>query len=286
MRHSRAWALGFGFGGWGFLVSCGSSPPAASDDILRVTVSASPANLDPRIGTDLGSQRTHQLVFDQLLVINDQRRVVAEPPALAMAIEHPDPLTYIVQVRPGVRFHDGRELTARDVVYTFRSFLNPDFVSPRKGAYRQLASVRALDIYRVEFTLSEPFGSFPMQLVMQVVPAESGDSLRTFPIGTGPYRFVRYLVDEQVELSAFEGYWDGLPQNAGVMLRIIPDDTMRELELRKGSADLSINDANVAVARPNIDGVRLTPQASFATLKDVRKRQPYGAAFTGPSDRP
>ena len=43
---------------------------------------------------------------------------------------------------------------------------------------------------------------------------------------------------------------------------------------------------NVAVARPNIDGVRLTPQASFVTLKDVRKRQPYGAALSGPSDRP
>ena len=75
-----------------------------------------------------------------------------------------------------MRFHDGRELTSKDVVYTFRSFLDPGFVSARKGAYRQLASVTALDDYRVEFKLTEPFGSFRIQLVMPVVPADSGGS--------------------------------------------------------------------------------------------------------------
>ena len=66
-------------------------------------------------------------------------------------------------------------------------------------------SVTALDDYRVEFKLKEPFGSFPIQLVMPVVPAGGGDSLRTYPIGTGPYRFVSYAVDEQVEFGAFMG---------------------------------------------------------------------------------
>ncbi len=247
--HGQRWALSLAPWALGLVVAaCGSGGGAPPSDVLSVIISAAPANFDPRIGTDAGSQRVHQLVYDQLLTINDQLRVVAEPPALALRLENPDPLTYIVQLRPGVRFHDGRELTARDVVYTFGSFLDPEFTSPRKGAYRQLAGVRALDDYRVEFTLNEPFGSFPIQLVMQVVPADSGESLRTFPIGTGPYRFARYAVDEQVELSAFEGYWDGLPQNAGITLRIIPDDTMRGLELRKGSADLTINDVPPDIA--------------------------------------
>jgi peptide/nickel transport system substrate-binding protein len=277
--------LGFGIWVLGFAVGCGSSEPV-SDDILRVVIAASPANFDPRIGTDAASRHIHQLVYDELLTIDDQQRVVAGPPALATRLDNPDPLTYIVQLRPGVRFHDGRELTARDVVYTFSSFLDPEVVSPRKAAFRQMASVRALDDYRVEFELTEPSRSFPIQLAMQVVPADSGESLRSFPIGTGPYRFVRYAMDDEVELSAFEGYWDGLPQNAGITLRIVPDDTTRGRELRLGSADLVINETNVAVAVPNIDGVRLTPEASFATLKDVRKRQPYGAALSGPSDRP
>ena len=89
---------------------------------------------------------------------------------------------------------------------------------------------------------SEPFAAFPMQLVMSVVPADAGAALRTFPIGTGPYRFVRHQVDDQVVLSAFEGYFDGLPQNAGIVLKVIPDETMRGLELRKGTVDLVVND--------------------------------------------
>ncbi len=256
--------------------ACGSSGSAPAPDVISVIIRSAPTNFDPRIGTDEGSQRVHQLVYDQLLAINDQLRVVAEPPALAQRLETPDPLTYIVQLRTGVRFHDGRELTARDVVYTFGSFLDPAFISPRKGAYRQLASVRALDDYRVEFKLKEPFGSFPIQLVMQIIPADSGDSLRAFPIGTGPYRFARYAVDEQVELSAFEGYWDGLPQNAGITLRIIPDDTMRGLELRKGSADMTINDVPPDIAyQLEKDGLRLTKaQGVDYTYMGLNMRDP------------
>ena len=224
---------------------CAPSQPATDPSYITVAVRASPANLDPRVGTDESSARVHQLVYSQLMTIDEQLRVV---PGLAARLDNPDPLTYIAHLRSGVTFHDGHALTARDVVYTFQSFLDPDFVSARKGAYRMLASVRALDAYQVEFKLKEPFGSFPIQLVMQVVPDGAGESLRAFPIGTGPYRFVRYSVDEEVVLSAFEGYWDGLPQNAGVVLKIVPDETMRGLELRKGTIDLTVNDVSPDIA--------------------------------------
>jgi peptide/nickel transport system substrate-binding protein len=290
--------LSLGFGSWalGVVVAavlafgCGGSQPP-HDDILRVIIRAAPVHFDPRIGTDEQSQRVHQLVYDHLLVIDDQLRVVAGPPGLAERLDNPDALTYIVHLRRGVKFHDGRDLTARDVVYTFGSFLDPDFVSARKGAYRQMKSVRALDDYTVEFKLSEPFGSFPIQLVLHVVPEGSGDSLRTFPIGTGPYRFVRYLVDEQVELTAFEGYWDGLPQNAGVTLRIVPDDTMRGLELRKGSADVTVNDVPPDIAyQLEKDGLKITqaPGVDYTyiglnmrdpVLQDKRVRHAIGYAI-------
>ena len=227
------------------LTGCSPASPVSDADVIKVIVRASPTTFDPRVGTDEGSQRVHQLIYSQLMTVGPDLRVA---PGLASRLDNPDPLTYIAHLRSGVKFHDGHELTAKDVVYTFNSFLDPGFVSARKGAYGMLQSVTALDDYRVEFKLKEPFGSFPIQLVMQIVPDGAGDSLRSFPIGTGPYRFVRYVVDEQVELSAFEGYWDGLPQNAGVVLRIVPDDTMRGLELRKGSADITVNDIQPDVA--------------------------------------
>ncbi len=268
--------------------ACGRTETTADADILKVVIRASPTSFDPRVGTDEQSQRIHQLVFSQLMTVDSELRVA---PGLAARLDNPDPLTYVAYLRSGVKFHDGHELTAADVVYTFRSFLDPDVVSARRGAYRMLESVRALDDYRVEFKLKEPFGSFPIQLVMQVVPDGSGESLRSFPIGTGPYRFVRYLVDEQVELSAFEGYWDGLPQNAGVVLRIIPDDTMRGLELRKGSADLAVNDIPPDIAyQLQKDGLTIVQSEGVdyayvglnmrdAVLSDKRVRHAIGYAI-------
>ena len=99
-------------------------------------------------------------------------------PDLATRFEHPDPLTYIVAVRPGVRFHDGRELTSADVAFTYRRFLDPAFVSGRKGAYKMIRAVEVVDRYTVRFTLNAPQGSFPINLVMGIVP--EGTNSHTF----------------------------------------------------------------------------------------------------------
>ncbi len=262
----------------------------ADPRVVIVGVRSAPNSLDPRQANDEASARVAQLVFSSLMDIGPDLRV---RPVLAARLDNPDPLTYVAHLRHGVRFHDGHELTARDVVYTFGAFLDPAFVSPYKGAYRVLESVTALDDHTVRFRLKEPFSAFPIQLVTPpVVPADSGDSLRTFPIGTGPYRFVRYAVDDQVVLSAFEGYWDGLPNNPGVILKIVPDDTMRGLELRKGSVDLVVNDlppdivhqldadGRVQVARaPGLDFSYLGFNMRDPLLQDRRVRHAIGHAI-------
>jgi len=221
------------------LAGCGGSP-ARDRTVIVVAVRTPPNNFDPRQGNDETSQRVGQLVFSSLMDVGPDLRVV---PRLATRLDNPDPLTYVAHLRRGVKFHDGHELTAKDVVYTYASFLDPSYISPFKGAFRVLQSVRALDDYTVEFRLKEPFAAFPAQLagVPPIVPEGSGDSMRTFPIGTGPYRFVS-AQEDVVTLAAFEGYFDGRPNNAGIVLKVVPDDTMRGLELRKGSVDVVVND--------------------------------------------
>jgi peptide/nickel transport system substrate-binding protein len=220
--------------------ACSDRGAPHDPQVITVAIRSGPTTLDPRQGNDESSQRVSRLVFSSLMEWGDDLRV---RPGLATRLDHPDPLTYIARLRRGVMFHDGHELTSRDVVYTFSAFLDPAFVSPIKGAYKLLEAVTALDDYSVQFRLEEPFAAFPIQLVLPpIVPADSGDDMRTFPIGTGPYRFVRYDVDDKVVLSAFEGYWDGLPNNAGIVMKVIPDDTMRGLDLRKRATDLVVND--------------------------------------------
>ena len=217
-------------------VACSQRRPEG--DAIVVGMANPVINLDPRVGADEASQKAHQLLFNTLVRIDDNLRIV---PELAESLEQPDPLTYIARLRQGVLFHNGRELTSADVVYTFRSFLDPNFRG-RSGAYRLLAAVNPVDRYTVKFTLKEPFGSFPINLVMGIVQDGSGTANARQPIGTGPYKLAQFVADDRLALSAFDAYFAGRPKNDEVVLKVIPDDTMRGLELRKGSIDLVVND--------------------------------------------
>jgi peptide/nickel transport system substrate-binding protein len=213
--------------------------PTANPNVLVVGVTSGPNNLDPRIGTDDVSGKTAQLIFNNLMTLDERLRVA---PDLAERLENPDPTTYIVTLKKGVKFHDGHELTSADVVYTFQSLLDPAFVSPRKGAFRMVNTIDARDRYTVVFTLKEPFGSFPVNLVIPIVPDGAGPNFREHPVGTGPYKFVGYATDDRLELARFDEYFGGAPRNDGLVLRIVPDDIMRGLELRKGTMDVVVND--------------------------------------------
>ncbi|MBA3298029.1 MAG: ABC transporter substrate-binding protein, partial [Acidobacteria bacterium] len=195
-------------------------------------------DLDPRVATDEASQKAHQLLYSTLVRIDGSLKIV---PELAESLEQPDAVTYVARLRRGVRFHNGRELTARDVLYTFRSLIDPKFRG-RTAAYRLLGAVDAVDDYTVRFTLKEPYASFPINFVMGIVQDGSGASNARQPVGTGPYTLTSFVADDRIVLSPFEDHFRGRPKNNGLVLKVIPDDTMRGLELRKGAVDVIVND--------------------------------------------
>ena len=218
------------------LSACSSQPTDPNYIVVGMTNSA--INLDSRVGTDEASQKAHQLIYNSLVRIDASLRVV---PELAEALESPDPLTYVARLRRGVKFHNGRELTAEDVAYTFRSLIDPKFIG-RTNAYRGVAAVDIVDPYTVAFRLKTPFASFPVNLVMGIVQAGSGTANAQTPIGTGPYKLVSYRPDDRIVLARFDEYFNGPAKNPGLVLKVVPDDTMRGLELRKGTVDLVVND--------------------------------------------
>jgi peptide/nickel transport system substrate-binding protein len=219
--------------------ACARTAPPSDDRIVVGTVNA-PTTLDPLVGLDESSQRIHQLLFSSLLTIADDLRIV---PDLAVRFETTDAQTYIAAIPPGVHFHDGREMTSTDVAYTFRRFLDPAFVSGKKGAFRDLRSVEIVDRYTVAFHLKAPSGAFPASLTnLGIVPDGTGPEAARAPIGSGPYRLREFVPDDHVTLDAFQDYYRGAPANTGLVVKVVPDDTMRGLELRKGDVDLVVND--------------------------------------------
>ena len=259
-------------------------------DIIVVAVQSAPNNLDPRVGTDAVSQNIHQVLFNGVMKIDEHLKIV---PDLAERLENPEPTVYVATLRKGVRFHDGHELTSADVVYTYRSIYDPTLINPYRGAYRALDRVEARDRYTVVFTLKEPFGSFPVNLVVpQIVPDGAPHDFSAHPIGTGPYRFVRSVADDRVDVAPFPDYFEGVPRNKGLSFKVIPDSIMTGLELRRGTADLVVNDPDPDIVHqleqdPRLK-VKTSPGADFQyvgmnlrdpILKDVRVRRALSYAI-------
>jgi peptide/nickel transport system substrate-binding protein len=157
----------------------------AGRNVIVVAVRTPPNNLDPRQANDETSQRVGQLIFSSLMDVGPDLRAV---PRLALRLDNPDPLTYVAHLRRGVKFHDGHEMTSKDVVYTYAAFLDPGYISPFKGAFRVLESVRAIDDYTVEFRLKEPFGAFRRSSpgVPPIVPAGPATRCGPSPSEPGP----------------------------------------------------------------------------------------------------
>ena len=122
------------------LISCTQAPPEPG--VITVAVYTAPNNLDPRYGTDSVSSRAHQLIFNNLVNLDDKMLVT---PGLASSWETSDYRTYRFNLRQDVRFHDGHELTAKDVVYTYKNILDPKSASPWRGAFQLVESVTAID---------------------------------------------------------------------------------------------------------------------------------------------
>jgi peptide/nickel transport system substrate-binding protein len=270
------------------LISVSCSQPPADPGVITIAIPVSPNSLDPRYGTDENSARAHELLFNDLLRWDEQTRLA---PGLAESWDTTDYKTYRIKLRHGVPFHDGHEMTSADVVYTFTSMLDPAMASPWRGAFRDLQTVVAVDRYTVDFILTQPSGSFLPNLVFKIVPAGAGRDLRNHPVGTGPYEYVSYAVDDRLQMRAFRDYFDGLPRNTGLVMKVVPDDIMRGLELRKHTADLIVNDlVPDMVYQLEKEGLRLTkaPGVDYQyigfnfrdpVLKDVRVRHAIGHAI-------
>ncbi|MFZ5918660.1 MAG: ABC transporter substrate-binding protein [Chloroflexota bacterium] len=257
---------------------------APERDVIIVALSSAPDTLDPADHRNRQSETVIRNMFDGLVTRDSTSGVHLE---LAEAMNWLDDTTLEVKLRQGVKFHDGVEMTADDVVFTFERIIQENKIeypeahtSPRKGLIAPLESIEKTDDYTVVMRFSAAWPP-AMQMIVhqQIVPKHYLEEVGTegfvaHPIGTGPFKFVSAEGLEEIVLERFDDYYGGAPDLAPVgsacvrqvVFRVIPEASTRVAALLAGEVDI----------------IQAVPAGLVDTLAQTPGIQVKGAAGTQP----
>ncbi|MFI6484683.1 ABC transporter substrate-binding protein [Nonomuraea sp. NPDC050663] len=217
----------------GLAAAC-QAPTGPAEDAFVIGLSSEFENLSPVLGfaADGGA-----LMFDGLM---RRKPDLTLEPSLADAapVTAPDGKTVTFTLREGVTFHDGRALSAEDVVATYRSVLDPKTNSPISGDFAAVESVAAKDRRTVEFRLKYPYAPFVQRTTLGIVPGGVTDPAK--PVGTGPYSFVSWTPGDKITLKSNDSYFGGAPSIKRVVLAFAEDDNVRATRLEAGEFDATV----------------------------------------------
>lgn len=255
------------------LVSC--APSDRLDGYVYLRLSANPTTLDPALIVDVQGATVAAKLYNGLVRLHDSLEV---SPDIAERWEiSGDGTTYRFFLRRGVMFRNGREVSARDVKYSFERLLNPKTRSPntwlfdkvegasefRQGRAGEVAGFRVLGDHLFEVRLKRPFSPFLRILTMSgayIVSQEDveryGADFSSNPQGTGPYILKEWLPHRSLVLERRNGYFGGRAQVAGIVYRIIPEDLTAITEFELGNLDILSLPAS-SYGRYRNDGMRL-----------------------------
>jgi len=232
------------------LSACGE-PQARANDV-RLGIALEPPNLDPTSGAAAATDEiVYANVFEGLTRVRGPREVL---PALAERWDvSPDRLTYTFHLHPGAHFHDGTTFDASDVKYSLDRARAADSTNAQKGLFEPIASVDVVDPLTVKVTLSRPAGDFLFNMGWGdavIVAPESAATNAVKPIGTGPFRFSRWLRGTQIELVRNPDYWGPPARLDAATFVVISDPAAAYAALLAGDTRRF----------PNFPAVELLPQ--------------------------
>lgn len=215
-----------------------SAPKAGG--ILYIGQDFGPQSLDPHKNIAWASINIYESIYNGLLKWNNGETELIPDLATSWEISE-DGLVYTFKIRQGVKFHNGREMTVEDVKFSLDRLRDPA-VSVYAANYNAVESVDIVDDETIRITLSRPFGTLLLFLTDRyaIVPQEAVDSLETNPVGTGPFKFDEYVLDQYVRLVKNPDYYEeGYPLLDGVEFKILGDEASKESAIRARSVDMT-----------------------------------------------
>ena len=217
---------------------------AAPKDAVVIAQGIDATTLDPHLRWDTAAINILMNIYDFLLVRSPDLKI---QPLLASSYKIVNETTWELNLRQGVKFHNGEDFNAAAVKFSLERLADPKN-KLQQTALQIIERVNIINEYRVHVITKKPFPYLDAQLtnVGAVIPPkyfqEKGLShFSLHPVGTGPYRLVRWAKDDQLEVEANLGYWRGVPRIKRAVFRPIPEDTSRVAGLQTQELDVIVN---------------------------------------------
>lgn len=221
-------------------VSADFEPPR--DETVILTFASDITTLDPHDHILRLGIITMYHLFDNLVVRNLETKQIV--PHLATSWKVIDEVTWDFTLRKDVTFHNGEPFTAHTVKFNYDRILNPDNNLPQRGNHKEIKSVEVLDDYTVRFKTHNPYPIMlermqNFQMLPEKYVKEKGNAwIAEHPVGTGPYKFVRWLKGRELLFERNENYWGPKPAFKYAKIRVVPETATQIAELLSGGVDI------------------------------------------------
>jgi peptide/nickel transport system substrate-binding protein len=254
-----------------------AAPAASAEQTLVVGVAGFPDTL--KTGWSSFTALTLTIQTNDLFINLDDK---GQPePALALRWEAVNPTTWRFFLRRGVKFHDGVEFTSADVKHTIDYVLKPETKYGTASRIGLVSEVVPIDKYTVDIKTREPFPTLLVGLSniaiepKHVFDAGGPEAMLRHPIGTGPFKFQRWLPADRYELVANPDYWGGKPKVDRLVFRQIPEGSTRVASLLAGEThiieEIPVDLISRVRGSRNADIASVATSGSLVLTFDTRK---------------
>ena len=250
------------------------SASAAPQGSVVIAQGVDPTTLDPMNHQESPAANLARNMFDTLL--ERDLNLVIQPALAADLPKLVSPTVWEFKLRPGVKFHNGEPLDAEAVKFSLERLVDPKLKLRGATPFAPISHVEVVDPLTVRVHTKAPWP------ILDTLVAGSGASILppkyyrekepTFvarnPVGSGPFKFVRWVKDDRIELEANEQYWRGAPRIKRLIFKPIPDDAVRVAALQNGEVDVAVN------IPPHLAGIIANhPRLFLSTAPSVRTIQ-------------
>lgn len=223
-----------------FAVACGKTKKESPNgNVVVIAQGAKPKTLDPHMYNEIPGLTVSRQFYNTLF---NREKDGSITPELAESYNYKNDVELEVVLKKGVKFHNGEELKADDVVYSFERMRNKPGASIM---IEEIKKVEKIDDYKINIVLKKASApmlfnlAHPITSIVNKKYEEEGNDLAVAPMGTGAYKIVSYGDGEKIEMQSFTDYFAGTPKVEGVIFRAISEDTSRLAALETGEVDIA-----------------------------------------------